>query len=113
MTVSCQLSREGNTATLTITPPFGWTSLPPCLDEIQHLGAVEALRVDISSLEQLDNAGIGILLLLRKQAAEKGIAIRLAAPRSLVNDILMLSKLDQLFQVDHETEADLNEVQLP
>jgi len=111
MSGSCRFSRQGQSAVLTIIPPFGWTSLPACMDAMQRLDAsMDTLNIDVSALEELDNAGLGLLLLLRQQAVENGLQPRLRAPQGLVQDVLMLSKLDRLFDVDSGGDMDLEEI---
>ena len=110
----CAVSMIDQTAVLTITKPFGWTSLPHCSSALKSLNPkVRKLQIDLSNVDDLDNAGLGILLLIRQQAAEKEIPLSLKAPPSVVRDILTVSQADQLFDIDNGEDDGLPLLEIP
>jgi anti-anti-sigma factor len=56
----------------------------------------EPVQIDISSLEFIDSAGIGLMLRTRKCANARGTKLRFVGTRPNVQSILRLSKLDSL-----------------
>ena len=58
----------------------------------------KAAVVDLGSTLEVDASGLGILVLLQKRAKELGITLRLAQVPSQVRYLLVLTKLDHLFE---------------
>ncbi len=111
MPATCSVTNDGQVASLKIRPPFGWISFVPCTEALDTLGdSVSVLKIDISALDDIDNAGIGILLLLRERAVLRGMRLKLMVSQNLVRDALMLSKIDQLFDVDTSDDLLLEEL---
>ena len=58
------------------------------------------LVIDLSELEFIDSAGLGMLLIVRSEAERVERAVRLRGPRGQVRRIFDLSKFDSLFGID-------------
>ena len=57
--------------------------------------------VDLNGTSEIDASGLGVLVLLQKRAREKMVATRLMnAPKS-VRQMLALTKLDYLFELEN------------
>ena len=53
-----------------------------------------------SSDLDIDASGLGVLVLLQKRARERMIATRLLHPGTSVRQMLLLTKLDYLFELE-------------
>ena len=59
-----------------------------------------ALVVDLSATRSVDSAGLGVLLLIQRRAGERRIRVVLREPSSEVRFLLMVTRLDGLFDID-------------
>lgn len=57
--------------------------------------------VDLSALDYMDSAGLGMLLTLRDRAERAGVDVVLRRPRSEVRELLVLACFDTLFAIEH------------
>lgn len=57
--------------------------------------------VDLSALDYMDSAGLGMLLTLRDRAERAGADVLLRRPRSEVRELLVLACFDTLFTIEH------------
>jgi anti-anti-sigma regulatory factor len=57
-----------------------------------------ALTIDLSSTRDLDASGLGILVLVQKKAKEQGVATKLAGVSERIKNLLVLTKLELLFE---------------
>lgn len=57
--------------------------------------------VDLSALDYMDSAGLGMLLTLRDRAERAGAEVVLRRPRSEVRELLVLACFDTLFRIEH------------
>ena len=71
------------------------------LDLIDRAGASSAgaVTVDLSATRELDASGLGILVLVQKRAREQGMTTRLRAASEPVRRLLVLTRLDYLFEL--------------
>jgi len=60
----------------------------------------QPLVIDLSELEFIDSAGLGMLLIVRTEAERVERSVRLRAPRGQVKRIFDLSKFENLFGID-------------
>ena len=60
----------------------------------------DRLVVDLGRTRYIDSAGLGTLLLIQRHAAERQIPVVLRAPTSEVRFLFMVTRLDNLFEVD-------------
>lgn len=68
---------------------------------VERLGGAAApvATVHLGETLEVDAAGLGILVLLQKRAKEQGMTLRLAQVPSKVRYLLVLTKLDHLFEL--------------
>ncbi|NFV80667.1 STAS domain-containing protein [Magnetospirillum aberrantis] len=59
------------------------------------------VAVDLSALDYMDSAGLGMLLTLRDRAERVGADVVLRRPRSEVRELLVLACFDTLFKIEH------------
>lgn len=57
--------------------------------------------IDLSGLDYMDSAGLGMLLTLRDRADRHGVEIRLRNPRADVRQLLDLACFGSLFAIEH------------
>jgi len=72
---------------------------------LEHLERVTETRgarvfVDLGRTADIDASGLGVLVLLQKRAREKMVAVRLVHPPAAVRQMLELTKLDYLFELE-------------
>lgn len=60
---------------------------------------VAALVVDLSGLEYMDSAGLGMLLTLREQSENLGVNVALRGAGGEVRELLELARFDTLFEL--------------
>ncbi len=59
------------------------------------------VAVDLSALDYMDSAGLGMLLTLRDRAERAGADVVLRRPRSEVRELLELACFGTLFRIEH------------
>lgn len=59
------------------------------------------MQVDLSQLDYMDSAGLGMLLTLRDRAERAGADVVLRRPKSEVRELLVLACFDTLFTIEH------------
>lgn len=57
--------------------------------------------VDLSALDYMDSAGLGMLLTLRDRAERAGADVLLRRPKSEVRELLVLACFDTLFTIEY------------
>lgn len=70
-----------------------------CLERAGKLGA-GAVTIDLRCTDELDAAGLGLLVMLRKRARERGVATVLAHVPPHVRMLLTATKLAPLFEFE-------------
>jgi len=58
------------------------------------------LAIDLSATHHVDSAGLGVLMLIQRRAAERGQRVLLQHPRDELRFLLNLTKLDELFDME-------------
>ncbi|MEP6571665.1 MAG: STAS domain-containing protein [Gemmatimonadota bacterium] len=61
------------------------------------------LVIDLSSTKQVDSAGLGALMLVQRRAAERRQVVVLRNANDELRFLLVLTKLDDLFQLEQLT----------
>lgn len=59
------------------------------------------VAIDLSALDYMDSAGLGMLLTLRDRAERAGADVVLRRPRSEVRELLELACFGTLFRIEH------------
>ena len=72
------------------------------LEHVERAANESAPRiyVDLAATRDIDASGLGVLVLLQKRARERMIATRLLRPGPSVRQMLLLTKLDYLFEME-------------
>ena len=58
------------------------------------------LVIDLTGTRQIDSAGLGALMLIQRQAAERRQAVVLRNPNEEIRFLLVLTKLYELFTIE-------------
>jgi anti-anti-sigma regulatory factor len=58
------------------------------------------LVIDLSSTRAVDSAGLGALMLIQRKAAERRLSVRLRGANEELRFLLVLTKLDDLFELE-------------
>ena len=86
---------------LTIYTATDWAS-----DLLGRLADAATLDVDLSEVQEMDSAGLQILLLLRREADEHECRLNLVHPSAAVLEVLDLLRLRELFGESLKLAAD-------
>ena len=72
------------------------------LDHVERAAqeSAERIYVDLTATHEIDASGLGVLVLLQKRARERMIAVRLLHAGASVRQMLLLTKLDYLFELE-------------
>jgi anti-anti-sigma regulatory factor len=80
------------------------------LRELADQAEVAWMIVDLSRVESANSMFFAPLCEVDKRMAARGAALRISGTRSLVDNFLKLSNLDQRFQIDRDVRAALDAV---
>ncbi|MEW5728514.1 MAG: STAS domain-containing protein [Pseudomonadota bacterium] len=97
-----EISDEPAGPTLVLRDQLTFADRDPFDGVIDKLLARKARRVviDLSQLEYMDSAGLGMLLTLRDRAERENAEVALRGPRSEVRELLVLACFDTLFAIE-------------
>jgi anti-sigma B factor antagonist len=76
------------------------------ISEVANQG-IHKLILDLSGVEYLDSAGLGVLILLNGNMKVRGGQFRLVAPGAKVLEVLKLTHTDSILSIDRTLEAAL------
>ena len=62
------------------------------------------LTLDITGLESIDSAGIGMLVIAHDRAVDRGIILIILNPKGIVRKLLELSRLDKHLTIRYQPE---------
>jgi len=68
----------------------------------------KAVILNLKSVSYMDRAGIGELVACYKRAAEKGARLKLLNPGGKVQDLLILTRLQEIFEIFRDEADALN-----
>ena len=69
-------------------------------ERLAELAASPRLLIDLSSVPFMDSAGLGALMLVQRRAAERKQVVVLRNVNEELRFLLVLTKLDDLFQLE-------------
>jgi len=61
----------------------------------------QTIAVELSGLDYMDSAGLGMLLTLRDRAERAGATVVLRRPQAEVRELLVLACFETLFTIEH------------
>ena len=61
---------------------------------------IKNIQLDISGIEFIDSAGMGLFLLMKDEAAKKSILLTLLNPKGQVKKMFDISKFNTLFHIE-------------
>ncbi|GAB6389697.1 STAS domain-containing protein [Stutzerimonas marianensis] len=100
MTISSQLSADGQELTITIQGRFDFNAHQAFRDAYQRVDCTpKRYVVDLSGATYLDSSALGMLLLLRDHAGGDKADIRLIKCNPDVRKVLSVSNFEQLFAI--------------
>lgn len=100
MTISSQLSADGQELTITIQGRFDFNTHQAFRDAYQHVSSTpRRYVVDLGGATYLDSSALGMLLLLRDHAGGDRADVRLVNCNSDVRKVLSVSNFEQLFAI--------------
>ncbi|MGE6529368.1 STAS domain-containing protein [Pseudomonas sp. NPDC077382] len=100
MTISSQLSADGQELTITIQGRFDFNTHQAFRDAYQNVGSSpRRYVVDLDGATYLDSSALGMLLLLRDHGGSEKADIRLVNCNPDVRKVLAVSNFEQLFAI--------------
>jgi anti-sigma B factor antagonist len=76
------------------------------ISEVANQG-IHKLILDLSGVEFLDSAGLGVLILLNANMKVRGGQLRLVAPAAKVLEVIKMTHTDSILKIDRNLEAAL------
>ncbi len=76
------------------------------ISEVANQG-IHKLILDLSGIEYLDSAGLGVLILLNANMKVRGGHLRLVAPGAKVLEVLKMTHTDSILKIERNLEAAL------
>lgn len=101
MTIETQI--QGNVIKMKILGKFDSSSyfeFKNVCDQIMANNAVQHIDVDISTLEYMDSAAMGMLMLLDEKAGNSKKTVALISVPGRVSEILKIANADKLFSIN-------------
>ena len=96
------LAAEGDTRTATLRGRFTFTDNKAFRDVVAEIrgGGYRNFLIDMSGLEFIDSAGLGMLLLVRDAATESDVTLAVRGPRGQVKKMLDIAKFDEILNIE-------------
>ncbi|MBP6104073.1 MAG: STAS domain-containing protein [Gammaproteobacteria bacterium] len=100
-TIHTNISANGITLTISVEGRFDFSALPLFRSAYEkQQPKPQAYIIDLSKADYLDSSALGMLLALRDYAGGDAANIRLKNPNPDVKKILVITKLDELFEIE-------------
>jgi anti-anti-sigma factor len=99
--MECNIDNHGGHITARLSGQFIFTDHPtfkPILLAAEN-SAVNAISIDISRVEFIDSAGLGMLLLLRDMCEKHQKKLMILRPSGQVKKVFDISKFEHLFTI--------------
>lgn len=101
MTITSQASKDGEELTIRVTGRFDFSSLQIFRNAYENVENLpKKYTVDLKESDYLDSSALGMLLALRDFAGGDAANITITNCNPDVKKILLITKLDELFDVD-------------
>ncbi|WP_374351796.1 STAS domain-containing protein [Chitinimonas sp.] len=102
MSVSCRI--QDGVAVISVLGRFNFALHQPFRNAtVEALAAsgIRSLEVNLYETEYIDSSALGMLLVLREQAAGKGItSIKIIGARGSVKQVLAIAKFEKFYTLD-------------
>jgi HptB-dependent secretion and biofilm anti anti-sigma factor len=99
--MECTIISEPNEKRVVLSGQFTFADnhkFKQIIDSLNDPG-LKAIALDFGTVDFIDSAGLGMLLLLRDECQNRNISITINSVRGQVEKIFMISKFDQLFSM--------------
>ena len=93
-----QTSRSHDTATIRISGRFDFRCVKPFHAALDQ--GCSSWVVDMSAVEYIDSAALGLLLLLRERAGGEPGRVRIRHANGQPRDVLVMAKFDRMFLLE-------------
>ena len=100
MTVSSRVSEEQGVVEIEVSGRFDFSLQKHFRDAYRDCSPDMNYRVDLSKVDYLDSAALGMLLLLRQHAGDGKSSVTLCRPGAAVEKILKIANFDRIFDID-------------
>jgi anti-anti-sigma factor len=101
MTITSTLSADNNELTITVQGRFDFSALQQFRNAYEKFTPKpKSYVIDLKDSDYLDSSALGMLLALRDYAGGDDAEIKILNANTDVKKILVITKLDELFQVE-------------
>ncbi len=101
MTITSNLSPDGNELTIKVQGRFDFSSLQQFRNAYEKVSPKpKAFVIDLKESDYLDSSALGMLLALRDYAGGDEANIRIKDANADIKKILVITKLDELFKIE-------------
>ncbi len=101
MTITANLSPDGNELTIIVQGRFDFSSLQQFKNTYEKVSPKpKSYLIDLKDSDYLDSSALGMLLSLRDFAGGDEANIRITGANADIKKILVITKLDELFKVE-------------
>jgi anti-anti-sigma factor len=100
MTVSSRVTEEQDVVEIEVSGRFDFSLQKGFRDAYREYPAGMSYRVDLSRVDYLDSAALGMLLLLRQHAGDGKSSVTLCRPSQAVDKILKVANFHRIFDID-------------
>jgi len=102
MTLTTQISNDGNTFTISINGRFDFNLYKDFRDSYEaslNKGNIKFI-IDLSQTEYMDSSALGMLLVLKERTGGDNSSIALKNCNKEIKNILSISNFDKLFSIE-------------
>ncbi|WP_421783919.1 STAS domain-containing protein [Kiloniella litopenaei] len=94
-------TQNGDTLSISFRGDFGFPDNPKTQEIIKEIEASNCslCSIDLSGLENIDSAGLGMLLIINDAAEENGKSLELHRPTGQVQKMLEISKFSEIMTI--------------
>ena len=102
MTIDSRISGDDNKLVIKVIGRFDFSSLQEFRSAYSNYGDKPiSIMVDFSQTEYMDSAALGMLLVLKEFAEERGSRVTLYKPSEGIKSILDIARFDSLFNIEY------------